>query len=288
MIYLSTLQQQLIGLVENNYWKIALEILKNCHLGIIYQLDEIIPELIETKTKELALRYINFLETVVLPDSSHDHSTLPLWNQELIFVFNIVLTLGLETFLLDELLPKVHRLNPAHLLNLTPFILTNRLTQLTPQALTLLLHALPRELVSKLLFNLHPTNNDPELPHQINNLLLQHKLYLELIDLNQKFMDHYTPTAVLVGLYLKLELDNDSNIMELTEEKHSIGKLLAYSVFDTLSSINFHKYSKAQSQEFLASLLPLLTDQILSILIKEEPTALFVNILEELYNGSCL
>lgn len=41
-------------------------------------------------------------------------------------------------------------------------------------------------------------------------------MYLELVDLNQKFNDHFTATAVLVGIYLKLELDHDRNIMELT------------------------------------------------------------------------
>lgn len=42
-------------------------------------------------------------------------------------------------------------------------------------------------------------------------------MYLEMIDLNQKFQDHFTPTAILVGVYLKLEQDNEKNIMELTE-----------------------------------------------------------------------
>ena len=79
-------------------------------------------------------------------------------------------------------------------------------------------------------------------------MLLQHELYLELIDINQKFKDHYTSTAVLVGIYLKLELDNDSNIMTLTELKRKIGYLLAYSVYDTLSSVNFNKYSKPQNK----------------------------------------
>ena len=39
-------------------------------------------------------------------------------------------------------------------------------------------------------------------------------MYLELVDLNQKFNDHFTATAVLVGVYLKLELDKteDQNI----------------------------------------------------------------------------
>ena len=41
-------------------------------------------------------------------------------------------------------------------------------------------------------------------------------MYLELVDLNQKFNDHYTSMAVLVGIYLKLEHDNERNIMELT------------------------------------------------------------------------
>jgi len=48
--------------------------------------------------------------------------------------------------------------------------------------------------------NIH---NDAELPHQINNLLIRHELYLEFVDLNQKFKDYYTPLAVLVGINLK-------------------------------------------------------------------------------------
>jgi len=66
------------------------------------------------------------------------------------------------------------------------------------------METLPKEYVSKLIFNLLPNRNDHELPHQINNLLIKHEMYLELVDLNQKFKDHYTSIAVLVGVYLKL------------------------------------------------------------------------------------
>ena len=93
-------------------------------------------------------------------------------------------------------------------------------------------------------------------------------MYLELVDLNQKFGDHYTATAVLVGVYVKLELDHERNIMALTEDKRRVALLMAYSLFDTLSSINFNKYSKGQNRDILASLLPLITAQIMSILIK--------------------
>ena len=143
-------------------------------------------------------------------------------------------------------------------------------------------------MVSKLIFILQPTNNDSELPHQINNILIQKGMLLQLVDLNQKFKDHYTSTAVLVGLYLKLQFDHDRNIMELTEEKRNIGQLIAYSVFDSLSSINFNKYSKNQNKQIIGSMLPLLMDQIFSILIKEQPLTLFENILDELYMGNCL
>ena len=46
-------------------------------------------------------------------------------------------------------------------------------------------------------------HNEAELPHQINNLLIRHELYVEFVDLNQKFKDYYTPLGVLVGIYLK-------------------------------------------------------------------------------------
>ena len=63
---------------------------------------------------------------------------------------------------------------------------------------------------------------------------------------------------------------------------------MAYSIFDTFSSINFNKYSKKQNRDILSSTLPLVTDQVMSILIKESPTALFEHIIEELYLGQCL
>jgi hypothetical protein len=44
-------QQYVSGLVENNNWKIALEILKNCYLGCIYNLDELQEEIITGKIK---------------------------------------------------------------------------------------------------------------------------------------------------------------------------------------------------------------------------------------------
>jgi hypothetical protein len=73
-------------------------------------------------------------------------------------------------------------------------------------------------------------------------------MFLELVDLNQKFRDHYTSIAVLVGVYLKLEQDNDRNIMELTNQKRKIGKLMAYSVHDMLYCINFNKYDKKDNK----------------------------------------
>ena len=75
-------------------------------------------------------------------------------------------------------------------------------------------------------------------------MLIQKEMFLEMVDLNQKFGDHYTASAVLVGVYLKLEFDHDRNIMAITEEKRKIGLLMAYSLFDTLSSVNFGKFSK--------------------------------------------
>jgi len=51
--------------------------------------------MMESKIKELTMRYINFLETVVLSDKEQGDNTMPLWNQELSFIFNIVLTAGL-------------------------------------------------------------------------------------------------------------------------------------------------------------------------------------------------
>lgn len=183
-------------------------------------------------------------------------------------MFSIILKTDLQTFLLDSLIPKVYKLNPTYILNIVPFILTKQLNQITPESLEIFLETLPLEIISKLIFNLQPNNNEPELPHQINNLLIKHQLYLELIDLNQKFRDHYTPIAVLVGLYVRLELDNDRNIMEITEEKRGIAKLIAYSVFDTLSGINFNKYSKNQNKEIMTTVLPLLTEQIISILVR--------------------
>lgn len=61
IIYFSTLNQYINCQIENNNWKIALQILKDCYLGKIHELDEIHPELMQNKIKELSSRYINFL-----------------------------------------------------------------------------------------------------------------------------------------------------------------------------------------------------------------------------------
>ena len=80
----------------------------------------------------------------------------------------------------------------------------NKITKVTPSSLEIFVKCIPMEFISRLLFNMQTINNDSELPHQINNLLIRHELYLEFVDLNQKFKDYYTPLAVLVGIYLKL------------------------------------------------------------------------------------
>lgn len=43
--------------------------------------------------------------------------------------------------------------------NIIPFIMTNKLTQINASILELLLETVPREMVSKLIFNLQPNNN---------------------------------------------------------------------------------------------------------------------------------
>lgn len=66
MIYFNTLQQYIAMQIENNNWKAALEILKDCYLGKVHELDEIHTDLMQSKIKELASRYINFLETIIV------------------------------------------------------------------------------------------------------------------------------------------------------------------------------------------------------------------------------
>jgi hypothetical protein len=92
----------------------------------------------------------------------------------------------------------------------------NRLIKITPETLSLCLKIVKRQYICKWLLNIQSTNNDPDLPHQINNILIENQLYLQVIDLNQKYNDFYTPVVVLLSAYYKLEQDNDQNIMELT------------------------------------------------------------------------
>jgi hypothetical protein len=290
MVYFQTLQQYINAQVENNNWKIALEVLKDCYLGKVHALDEIHPDLMQQKIRELASRYINFLETIIVPageGSGEDHMQL-LWNQELIFVFNILIATDLQLFLLEDLLVKIHRLSSSFTRVIIPFILMNRITKITHGSLEILVENVPIEVVSRLVLNLQTVDNDPELPHQINNLLIRHELLLEFIDLNQKFRDYYTPLAVLVGIYLKLTHDTGLDLFESAKRKRGVGRLLAYAVHETLSAINFNKHGKEHNKETLDSILRLLMEQIFAILIREEPVALFENILEELYMGSCL
>lgn len=54
-----------------------------------------------------------------------------LWNQELVFIFNILLSTGLDTFLLEDILKKVNNLNPHFINNIIPFILMNKIHKAT-------------------------------------------------------------------------------------------------------------------------------------------------------------
>ena len=95
-------------------------------------------------------------------------------------------------------------MNPSYIKNIVPFILINKVNQITAKALIMITNILPKDIISKLIYNLHIFNNDLDLPHQINNILIKHEMYLELIDLNIKFHDHFTPLAVLVSAYLQI------------------------------------------------------------------------------------
>ena len=61
MMYFDTLQQYINNLIENNNWKIALQILKDCYLGKIHDPDELHIEVVQSKIQQVASRYINFL-----------------------------------------------------------------------------------------------------------------------------------------------------------------------------------------------------------------------------------
>lgn len=135
-----------------------------------------------------------------------------LWNQELIFIFNILITTDLQLYLLEEVMRKIDSLSHSYVSNIIPFILMNRITKLTHQSLELFLQRLSKEIVIRLLLTIQTVDNDPELPHQVNNLLIKHDLLLEFVDLNQKFKDYYTPLAVLTGMYLRLEHDDGLDI----------------------------------------------------------------------------
>ena len=91
----------------------------------------------QSKIKELASRYINFLETIIVDKSSGErgeHMEL-LWNQELIFIFNILITTDLQLYLLEEVMRKIDSLSHAYVSNIIPFILMNKINKLTHQSL---------------------------------------------------------------------------------------------------------------------------------------------------------
>lgn len=67
-----------------------------------------------------------------------------LWNQELIFVFNILITTDLQLYLLEEVMRKIDSLNNLYVSNIIPFILMNRITKLTHQSLELFMQRLPK------------------------------------------------------------------------------------------------------------------------------------------------
>jgi hypothetical protein len=89
-------------------------------------------------------------------------------------------------------------------------VLLHRIPQITPTGLELLFEHLPnKDIISTLLIaNLKPDQNEIDLPHQINGLLLENSMYEEMVEVNIMFGDCFTPFVVLVSRYERIELSN--------------------------------------------------------------------------------
>ena len=227
-------------------------------------------------TIETTSRYINFLETIIGSDSSSAASIELLWGQELMFIFSTLIAGGLQEYMLGHILPKVHAIRPVYLHNMIPFLLTNQITTVTPEALELLVEECGPEAAGRLVLGLRREGNDPDLPHQLNNCLVRAGMWLELVELNIQFGDHYTPVAMLTSQCMSEECSP------------ALPQLLAYCLYETLLSANLKRLSRVETTQTLLALLPLLQQHALRILALHQPTALYTLVLPELYSHQCL
>ena len=110
--------------------------------------------------REYAFRYIGFLKGVIGGDGQIDFvRQKALWDQEIVFIFNLLIETHQFTFLLTKILNKLVDEGLAPLINnLEPFIFLNRLPILNDNGLRIIFDHIhnPKRLIGRLLVHLEP------------------------------------------------------------------------------------------------------------------------------------
>lgn len=219
--------------------------LVDCYHGKHQNFDNITKQGILKNVGEYVLKYINFLEVVIGFEGGNDRkgNKRQLWEQEITFVLNIVLETKLFRYLGQILLPRINLLyeqmkneqDEGLSVCLCPFIKLRKVKVVSRRMIQILIQErVPRSMISYLLCNIDVQENEGDLAHSLNQLLLAHHYYLQLIIINHMFSDYYTPFAVLIS---QLELLKHSQANH-QEQIHSLTQLVAWSLYNILSSIN--------------------------------------------------
>ena len=92
--------------------------------------------------------------------------------------------------------------------NLEPFVMLNRMPVINREGIEHMFEFFKNKnkLLGRIFCHIDIEENEVDLPHLINGLLVNNQFYLELIIINNQFSDFYTPFAVLASQYEKLKI----------------------------------------------------------------------------------
>lgn len=165
-------------------------------------------EIIVKNIHEYSTKYINFLQ-MVIDNNNHvadpeDGNRNLLWFQQTTFLFNILIQTEQYEHLLNKILSKLaYNGLGKFITSIEPFVMLHRILRINKQGLELLFqYTENKEIISILLIaNIVPEKNQIDLPHMINQIILQHRMFEEMVAINMEFKDYYTPFAVMVSHY---------------------------------------------------------------------------------------
>ena len=123
--------------------------------GFIKNYDRITKDVIIKNIREYSTRYISFLKRIIQKEDRY------LWDQEIIFIFNLLIETHQYHFLFSRIFQKLSDEGIGELIsNIEPFIYLNRIPVLNAPGLSFMLEYMSKEkiklLIGRLLCNIDP------------------------------------------------------------------------------------------------------------------------------------